>query len=132
VRSYFSAISRKEYARAYGYWEPGAAASQLPPFDQFRRGYETTATVRVTTGPIRGDAGAGQLYFAVPVALVAGTTAGATETFVGCYTLHIAQPLIQSEPPFRPLAIRSAALRAVANDAPIADLIANACADASP
>jgi hypothetical protein len=132
VRSYFSAINRKEYARAYGYWESGAAPAQLPPFEQFRRGYEQTAAVQLATGRVRSDAGAGQLYFAVPVSLVARTTAGATETFVGCYTLHLAQPAIQAEPPYRPMAISSAAIRTVPNDARTADLMGSSCADGSP
>ena len=31
LRSYVDAINRKEYARAYSYWEAGVATSQLPP-----------------------------------------------------------------------------------------------------
>src|SRR5438876_2569156 len=62
--SYFNAIDRKEYARAYGYWETG---SQVGGFAQFEAGFATTQSVIVTTGQVGGSAGAGQRYFVVPV-----------------------------------------------------------------
>src|SRR6185437_14929751 len=52
IRSYYNAINRQEYARAYDYWESGATASQLQPFDQFRQGYAQTASVDLTTGTV--------------------------------------------------------------------------------
>ncbi|MCX6022077.1 MAG: hypothetical protein NTZ05_10190 [Chloroflexi bacterium] len=112
IRSLFNAVNRKEYGRAYTYWEtPAGAQSGLPPYEQFVEGYKQTAAVALTMGQATGDPGAGQLYYTVPVALTATMTDGATQRFVGCYSLHLSQPSIQGTPPFRPLAIRSASLQ---------------------
>jgi hypothetical protein len=108
VQSYFNAINRKEYARAYSYWEPAAAESQLPPYEEFEGGYANTAHVDVSIGEVHMDVGAGQLYYAVPVALDVTTTDGTGQFFAGCYILHLARPRLQAVPPFHPMGIRSA------------------------
>jgi hypothetical protein len=95
--SLFNAVNRHEYVRAYSYWESNAQG--LPPFDQFQQGYANTASVQLTLGPVSSSAGAGQLYYQVPITQVAKTTSNVTQTFVGCYTLHLASPDIQSTPP---------------------------------
>ena len=112
IGSFYNAIDRHEYARAYSYWEPGAA--DLPAYDVFVQGYQTTQAVQVGYGLVSGDAGAGQRYFRVPVQLNA-TTTGGSQYFVGCYTLHLGSPAIQTEPPFRPLAISAASIKASAS-----------------
>ena len=56
LQSYFNAINRQEYARAYGYWESASAAGS---FAQFQAGYADTQSVLLTTGAVTGDAGAG-------------------------------------------------------------------------
>jgi hypothetical protein len=127
LRSYVDAVNRKEYARAYSYWDAGAAASQLPPFDQFAQGYAKTQSVQLTTGAPTSDVGAGQLYFSVPVALTATTSPGATQTFVGCYRLHLARPELQVVPPYHPLAIQSATVHQVPNDADASALLGQSC-----
>jgi hypothetical protein len=113
LRSLFNALNRKEYVRAYSYWEP--SSPQLQPFNQFQQGYANTASVQLTTGTETTDAGAGQFYYNVPVVLVSKTTGNATQTFTGCYTLHLANPGIQGQPPFQPLAIRSGTINPVPN-----------------
>jgi hypothetical protein len=125
LASLYNAISRHEYARAYSYWEAGAEG--LPPFDAFADGYARTESVTLTSGKAQTGAAAGNLYFSVPVALVARLTDGSTQTFAGCYVLHLSQPANQATPPFRPLAIQSGALEQVANDADIGDLLAGGC-----
>ena len=42
LASYYNAIDRQEYQRAYGYWE-------MPPssYDQFAQGYADTASVEL-------------------------------------------------------------------------------------
>jgi hypothetical protein len=46
ILSYYNAINRHEYARAYGYWEtPGAPNGVTPVFADFVRGYANTASV---------------------------------------------------------------------------------------
>ena len=115
VRSLYNAINRKEYARAYSYWEAGAPG--LRPFTQFQQGYATTQSVQLTAGTVRTGAATGNLYGRVPVRVIATTTGGGRQTFVGCYTTHLGEPANQAVPPFHPMAIQSAYVQQVANDA---------------
>ncbi len=39
IRSYYDAIGRRQYLRAYGYWEP---STTLPTFEAFAKGFEAT------------------------------------------------------------------------------------------
>jgi hypothetical protein len=128
IQSLFNAINRKEYGRAYGYWEPSAS---LLSFSSFALGYANTQAVQWTYGPVSSDAGAGQFYYSVPVTLRAQTTGG-MQTFVGCYVLHLANPDIQDNPPFQPLGIRSGSFTQVANNADTNTLMATACQNPAP
>jgi hypothetical protein len=125
LRSLFNAVNRREYVRAYWYWEPGAA--QLAPYPRFEQGYQDTASVQLTTGTVSGDVGAGQIYYRVPVTLLARSAAGQTRRYLGCYTLHLARPELQAVPPFHPLAIASASVRQVDEGADAGGLMAGAC-----
>jgi hypothetical protein len=127
LQSFYNAINRQEYARAYGYWDAQAAGDKLPAFDQFQQGYADTTSVQLTIGTVGGDAGAGQLYYTVPIVLIATHTGGAAQTFAGCYTLHLSQPAVQGVPPYHPLAIVAAGIQQVAAGANAADLAAGAC-----
>jgi len=125
ILSLFNAINRHEYLRAYSYWED--TAQDLPSFDQFQQGYQNTENVQVSLGVVGGDAGAGQMYYTVPVVLKSTSTSNDLQTFAGCYTLHLGQPGFQGEPPFQPLAIRSGTLQTEDNSADTADLLVHAC-----
>jgi len=89
LRSYINAINLREYVRAYSYWQAGAA--QVPAFEQFQQGYANTQSVELSTGPVTEDAGAGQIYYAVPVTLLTTLKDGQVQTFVGCYRLHLGE-----------------------------------------
>jgi hypothetical protein len=125
LRSLFNAVNRREYVRAYSYWEDNAP--QLAAYPDFEAGYANTQSVQLYTGNVTNDAGAGQLYYSVPVTLSSLTTNGVTQTYVGCYRLHLAQPAIQATPPFRPLGIASASVQQVPNDANTAQMMQQAC-----
>ncbi len=127
IRSYYNAINSQQYARAYSYWESNLSTSVLPAFPQFKQGYQSTKSVKLTTGKVTYGAGAGQRYESVPVTIVATATGGSTQTFVGCYTTHLAVPVIQDQPPFQPMAIQSAKVNQVDNNADTATLMAKAC-----
>lgn len=127
MRSYYNAINAKQYARAYSYWDSNHDTSLLVPFAQYQQGYAQTKSVALTTGIVRVGAATGNLYASVPAAIVATMTDGSTQTFVGCYTLHLASPDLQSQPPFRPMGIRMAQVDRVNNDADTASLMAKAC-----
>jgi hypothetical protein len=122
--SLINAINRGEYARAYSYWD--ASSPVLQPYAEFAAGYASTLEVELSTGLLQSDAGAGHVYYSVPVTLRSRLMDGTTQTFVGCYVLHLAQPALQS-PPFRPLSIRSADLRQGVDDADPAELLDQAC-----
>ncbi len=124
IQSLFNAINLHQSVRAYSYWDD---TPQRPDFQQFQAGYQDTAAVTVTLGTITGDAGAGQLYASAPVLLIAKTTAGDTQTFVGCYMLHLSQPAIQGVLPFRPWGIQSAQVTQVDNDANTGELLTQVC-----
>jgi len=127
LSSFYNAIERREYARAYSYWEPDAAKRELPPFAQWQQGYAGTQSVELQTGPETGGAAAGNIYASVPVGITAHQSDGSTQRFVGCYTLHMPNPGIESEPPTHPLGIRSATIRQVEQGADLAALLAGAC-----
>ena len=125
IRSLYDALNRREYARAYSYWEDNSP--DLQPFDEFEQGYADTVSIDLTLGDIGAGVGAGQLYYTVPVTLIGTQNDGSAQTFVGCYTLHIGRPQIQAVPPFRPLAIQRASIQQVADDADTASLMQHTC-----
>lgn len=127
VRSFYNAINRKEFARAYSYWEPDAAQQSLPPFAQWQQGYTGTQSVGLQTGPETSGAAAGNIYVSVPVGITARQSDGSAQRFVGCYTLHMPNPGVESEPPTHPLGIRSASIRQVEQGADLAAQLAGAC-----
>ena len=112
--SYFNAIDRREYDRAYSYWETN---SQVGSYAAFVAGFASTQSIVVTTGQVGGSAGAGQRYFVVPVTLQASTTSGA-QTFVGCYVEHLALPELQQSVPFHGLSLSSATIFQVTGSGP--------------
>jgi len=83
-------------------------AAGVARVDEFADGYRDTTSIDVTLGDGGSDVGAGQLYFTVPVTLVASMSDGSVQTFVGCYRLHPARPQLQAVPPFAPMAIQHA------------------------
>lgn len=88
IRDYYAAIAARDYARAYGHWSDGGAASGQS-FEQFRAGFAETASVTAEVGaPGRVEGAAGSRYVSVPVEVRATTTAGAAQCFRGTYTLR--------------------------------------------
>ncbi len=107
LKSYYNAINRKEYVRAYYYWESKgkSTASQPPGYPQFEAGYANTAAVQLTTGKVESSGAAGTFYFQVPVTLVATHTDGSQHTYFGCYTIRQPNPKNFGAPPFIPMSI---------------------------
>lgn len=124
VASMFNAINRKEYARAYGYWE---ANSNVAPYNLFKAGYDATNSVELITGPAVSDPGAGQFYFALPVVITSQQGNGVKQVVSGCYRLHMSNPGIQATPPFKPLAIQTGTLTPVQGTVDVQALLAKAC-----
>jgi hypothetical protein len=101
VASYYNAIARHEYARAWSYF-----GDEKPVADYlaFVAGFAATAGVTAVLGTVRTEGAAGSVYGAVPVAIAATAADGETTVYAGCYTTRQLQPAAQ-EPPFRPLEI---------------------------
>ena len=105
VQSFYNAINRHEYARAYTYF------GNNPPktYSSFADGYADTVLVNVATGAAIDDGAAGSSYFTLPVAIDATSTDGVHRQFAGCYTTKLVNPGIQ-DPPVMPMYIFKASL----------------------
>lgn len=121
VRSYYNAVARGEFARAWSYF---GDAKPVADYAAFVAGYADTAGVEIALGAVTTEGAAGSLYGRVPLALAATGRDGGTTIFAGCYTTRQLQPAIQ-DPPFRPLEI--VAGRLAAAEGPLADAVPAAC-----
>lgn len=101
IKSYYNAINRQEYARAYSYYLP---ESPPQPFPQFQAGYENTKSVTVQFGKVEGEGAAGSAYWSQPIAVKSEEKDGSIKVFYGCYRLKLANPAIQGVP-FVPLSL---------------------------
>jgi hypothetical protein len=84
LASFYNAINRQEYQRAYSYWE-------TPPssYDQFVQGYADTASVQLIVQlPAFIGVGAGNAYANIATVLIATRRDRSQQTFAGCYTTH--------------------------------------------
>jgi hypothetical protein len=125
IISLYNAINRREYARAYDYWiNP---ATSLGSFSSYANGYQNTASVDLVFGQITGDAGAGQMYFTVPVILKTTSGNGSHANFGACYIVHQSQPGFFSEPPFLPMGIDRGQASPAGLNASDTSVLANAC-----
>ncbi len=90
LKSYYNAVNRKEYERAYSYFQgsPNPSPDVAPPYNQFVAGYADTVSTTLAVGKETIDAGAGNIYSSIPVVITAKRTNGSTETFSGCYFMH--------------------------------------------
>jgi hypothetical protein len=111
IRSFYNAINRKEYVRAYSYFVTQGATTPPPAYAQFAEGYKNTDSVQLTTGKPDSDAGAGNISYTVPVKLTVKNADGSTQSFSGNYILHKAQPANFGAPPFVPLGIFGADIK---------------------
>jgi hypothetical protein len=83
LESYYNAVNRRDYARAYGYWETPPRNASL---EQFAQGYANTAHVDVLVGlGIQGGGAAGSVYTEIPALLIATHTDGSQQAYAGCF-----------------------------------------------
>ncbi len=107
VASFYNAVNRAEYQRAYDYFEVAPM-----PFDQFEQGYEQTLSVDVLINPhFTIDVGAGNQNARVAAGLIAYDRQAGWQYFVGCYDLH----RVNINGPDEPWQIRSSQFE-LAND----------------
>lgn len=127
VRSLYNAISRHEFARAWGYFGDTKPAKD---FDSFVKGYEGTDKVEVETGAVSDEGAAGSIFYNVPVAIRATDKNGGEKVFAGCYTLRQVNAQIQAAPPFDPIHIEKGALKPVTAD--FEEALPPSCGDGPP
>ncbi len=94
IQAYADAINRREYARAYTYWDNLGGVSQQT-FAQFEQGFATTSHVAFQVGDVQSEGAAGSIYATVQVIIVAEQSDQTTQTYSGTYTLRRA-----NVPPF--------------------------------
>ena len=107
IRSYYNAIDRKEYARAYAYF---GEAPPVARYEDFAQGYADTVGTELRLGPDQPDADMGGVTHHVGVVLRASHADGSQAVFSGCY--QVRQPAWwKTDPPvFAPLFIGRAKL----------------------
>ncbi len=123
LASYYNAISRQEYQRAYSYWE-----TPPDPYEEFASGFADTAAVQVIVQPpMRYGVAAGSRYADIPTVLIAQHHDGTQSTFAGCFVTRTSnlQPPDIPEPDVWHL--YSASLAEVPNNSNIPALLADAC-----
>lgn len=82
LASYYNAINRREYARAWDYWE----SPPNPTYDDFVDGFSDTAAVMAAViPPTWYEGAAGSAYTSVPTLLSATHTDGTRHNYVGCF-----------------------------------------------
>lgn len=112
IESFYNAISRKEYGRAWSYF---GEQKPVASFDAFVKGYDGTKEVAVKTGATSAEGAAGSTYYQVPVGIMAYQAEGSEKVFAGCYTVRLANPQIQGEN-FAPMHIEKAELKPASTD----------------
>lgn len=111
IRSLYNAINRHEYGRAYSYFSTPPA----PSYEEYEKGFAETENVEVLTGLPAEDAGAGTVYYTLPVAIRSTSTNGDSRIFAGCYTLRLSSPSAQTTP-YTPLVIEEGKLQPAEGD----------------
>lgn len=124
IRSFYNAINRQEYSRAWDYFVEVKPAKD---FKSFVTGFEQTGKVEVETGEAGAEGAAGSTYFNLPVAIRATSKDGSEAIFSGCYTARLANPQIQ-EPPFIGLRIEKGELKPATADS-LAKALPASCGD---
>ncbi|MGO4448899.1 hypothetical protein AB4Y96_08220 [Phyllobacterium sp. TAF24] len=107
VKSYYNAINRQEYARAYSYY---AEEGHTQAFPQFQAGYENTVSVVLRLGKVESEGAAGSTYWSLPLAIESTQKDGKRTVYNGCYRLRLANAAIQGVP-FVPLSILDGTLQ---------------------
>lgn len=125
VSSLLNALNRKEYVRAYSYYQN---ASVYPgPYDHYAAGYANTSTITAVFGTAQSRTAAGNLYYKQPLAMHVQMTDASIQTFIGCYTLQLSQPAGQYTPPFQPMSITAGNFNVVDDNVDVNTLLPAAC-----
>jgi hypothetical protein len=127
--SFYNGINRKEYERAYSYFQgsPNPSSSLVPPYDQWVKGYADTASVTVAVGKVVQDAGAGNIYATFPVVIVAKQSDDTLRVFAGCYVMHCVNTGISENRNDELWSINAANIRVIPDKPNVEQLLAQTC-----
>lgn len=101
IASYYNALNRAEFSRAYSY----LSEERRPDFLSWVQGYKNTRSIRVIAGKAESDNAAGTWGWDLPVAIEAENYDGTKEVFRGCYLVTMTAPVNQILPPYRAMTI---------------------------
>lgn len=112
VSSYFNAMNRREFARAWSYWREGGLGTN---FEDFVEGYDEVTSSQFRLGKVIISSSPDEaesvisavVFYRVPVVVAYNFGPDWSETLRGCFLLKLASPAVQS-PPFVPLQIEMA------------------------
>jgi hypothetical protein len=122
--SYFNAINRQEYLRAYSYSND---PNDINTFNTFANGYSDTKSVTVSFGSITSDGAAGSIYYTVPMILNSTQTNGTVQKFAACYVLRLPQPGNYGAPPINPLHIEQRGAKSIGAGTADASALSSIC-----
>lgn len=125
ILSYYNAINKQEYLRAYSYW--GDPANTLGSFEVFTDGYRDTDEVQVVIGQVSSEGAAGSSYSTVPVILNVTTSDQIQHKYAACYIARLTQPGNYGAPPISPMNIFNGTAKAISLGTSDADALASAC-----
>ena len=126
IESYYNAVNRREFARAWSYYAEKKPAAD---FEAFSDGYAETERVELLTGAVGEEGASGSRFFNIPIAIRATNTDGSEQVFSGCFTARLANPQIQGVP-FQPLHISDWSFSRA--EEPLEDAVPAACGDGPP
>ena len=101
ISSYFNAINRHEFARAWSYWREGMPGVT---YKEFVERYNGIISIDFVPGVPVWEGAAGSIYFQVPLALRRNSDNNRPEMLRGCFVVKQVNPKIQ-DPPFTPMQI---------------------------
>jgi hypothetical protein len=129
LASYYNAVNRGEYERAYNYWESHTGGANGSPTDpaSFAAGFAQTASVAVTFGTPVSEGAAGSTFASVPAAIIATAKDGSISTFGGCYVVRRTNAGIDPDPAAVLWRMYSAAITPGSATATAADLLPATC-----
>ena len=125
IVSFYNAINRQEYSRAYGYYR--TPDTTLGSFSTFASGYADTASVDLVFGQITGDPGMSQVYYTVPVLLKTTATNNTHANYAACYVVHETSPDVYGAPPISPMSIDRGSAQPSNINTSDATVLATAC-----
>lgn len=108
IQSYFNALSRSEYVRAFSYYAPDV----FDAFDALQFKHADVVRLAVTIGQSAQESAAGANYYQFPVTVDYEHAEGQHHIERGCISIRWPRPQADDRPPFEPMAIIGADLYA--------------------